>query len=157
MEEGQQAPDFELTAHDGSRVSLGSLGGKNAVLCFYPKNRLFGCPSKKVFKMAKSMVDAYPEIAATGTEVLAISSDTAESQESFVREHGIPYVHLSDASKEVCKKYAGLNMVGLAKRSTFVIDGEGVVRGIFRDIDVERHGAEILEFLRGLPAGRSNV
>ena len=82
------------------------------------------------------------------TVILAISVDTVESQAKFVDEYKIPYIHLSDTQKIVCKKYAGLNMVGLAKRSTFVIDKKGIIRHIFRDIDAKNHGNQILDSLK---------
>jgi len=58
--------------------------------------------------------------------------------------------HLSDTAKDTCKKYAGLNFVGLAKRSTFIIDKKGIIKKIFRDINVERHGQDIADFLNQL-------
>jgi len=64
-----------------------------------------------------------------------------------VQEYNIPYPHLSDATKETCKRYAGLNVAGLAKRSTFIIDKNGTIRKIFRDIDVDAHGQEIAKAL----------
>ena len=151
MQEGQTASNFELIANDGSHVKLDSfLNQKNVVLCFYPKNHLFGCPSKKVFKMAESVVSAYSKIIATDTVVFAISVDTVDDQAKFVKEYGIPYLHLSDTVKDTCKKYAGLNFVGLAKRSTFIIDKKGVIRRIFRDINVEQHGNDIASFVSQL-------
>jgi len=63
MEIGDSAPDFELEANDGNKIRLESFTGKNnVVLCFYPKNHLFACPSKKVFEMAKSVISVYDEI-----------------------------------------------------------------------------------------------
>lgn len=151
MQEGDAAPNFELTANDGSIVNLESFKDqKNVVLCFYPKNHLFACPSKKVFKMAKSVISAYPEIISSGSILFAISIDTVEDQKKFVEEYNIPYKHLSDSNKETCKKYPGLNIAGLAKRSTFVVDKHGIIRKIFRDIDVENHGKEISEFLKNM-------
>ena len=151
MQEGQTAPDFELLANDGTRVKLESFRNqKNVVLCFYPKNHLFGCPSKKVFKMAESVISVYPDIVSSNSVLFAISVDTVEEQKKFVKEYSIPYLHLSDTAKDTCKKYAGLNFVGLAKRSTFVIDKKGIIKKIFRDIDVENHGKEITEFLKNI-------
>ena len=151
MQEGDAAPNFELTANDGSIVNLESFKDqKNVVLCFYPKNHLFACPSKKVFKMAKSVISAYPEIISSDSVLFAISIDTVEDQKKFVEEYNIPYKHLSDSNKETCKKYPGLNIAGLAKRSTFVVDKHGIIRKIFRDIDVENHGKEISEFLKNM-------
>ena len=151
MHEGDAAPDFELQANDESVVKLGYFKGKkNVVLCFYPKNHLFACPSKKVFKMAQTIVAAYPEIAALDTVLFAISVDTIEDQKKFVEEYKIPYLHLSDPKKDTCKTYAGLNIAGLAKRSTFIIDKGGKIAKIFRDIEVESHGKEIIESLKSL-------
>ena len=143
------AENFELTAHDGSNVSLESYKDKkNVILCFYPKNHLFACPSKKVFEMAESVISVFSEIESADAVLFAISVDTVESQAKFVDEYDIPYIHLSDTQKSACKKYAGLNMVGLAKRSTFVIDKKGIVRNVFRDINAKNHGTQILESLK---------
>lgn len=151
MQEGDEAPNFELTAHNGSTINLNSFRDKkNVVLCFYPKNHLFACPSKKVFKMAKSVISAYSDILSTDSVLFAISIDTVDAQKKFVDEYEIPYPHLSDTSKDTCKKFAGLNIAGLAKRCTFVIDKKGIIKKIFRDIDVENHGKEIAEFLKQL-------
>lgn len=151
MQEGDIAPDFELPANDGSIVKLSSFRGQqNIVLCFYPKNHLFACPSKKVFKMAESMISAYPKILASGTVLFAISVDTVEDQKKFVNEYKIPYLHLSDTKKVACKTYAGLNLAGLAKRSTFIVDKQGKIAKIFRDVNVDLHGQEILDVLKNL-------
>ena len=145
MEVGDSAPDFELEANDGTRVSLKSFTGKNnVVLCFYPKNHLFACPSKKVFEMAKSVISVYPEILSTKSKLFAISIDTVESQKKFVEEYNIPYLHLSDVQKDTCKKYPGTNIAGLAKRETFIIDKNGTTKNIFRDIEVKSHGNQIV-------------
>jgi peroxiredoxin Q/BCP len=151
LDEGDVAEDFVLSTHDGKLVQLASYKDqKNVVLCFYPKNHLFGCPSKKVFDMAKSVISVYPEIESTDTVLFAISIDNVDSQAKFVDEYEVPYVHLSDTEKNTCKQYAGLNIAGLAKRSTFVIDKEGLIRKVFRDIDVKSHGREIVDSLKQL-------
>jgi len=100
--------------------------------------------------MAKSVISSYSEILSTDSVLFAISIDTVEAQKKFVDEYEIPYQHLSDTNKDTCKKYAGLNIAGLAKRSTFVIDKKGIIQKIFRDFDVENHGKEISEFLKKL-------
>jgi len=148
LQKGDVADDFELLGHDGLSVSLNSFkNSKNVVLCFYPKNHLFACPSKKVFEMAKSVISVYPEIISTNTILFAISVDSVESQAKFVQEFNVPYVHLSDPKKIACKKYAGTNIAGLAKRSTFVIDKNGIIRDIIREINTSSHGQEILDSL----------
>ena len=149
LQKGDSAEDFELLGNDNSSVTLSSFkGSKNVVLCFYPKNHLFACPSKKVFEMAKSVISVYPEILSTDTVLFAISVDSVESQSDFVKEYEIPYVQLSDPKKTACKKYAGTNIAGLAKRSTFVIDKNGIIQDVLRDINVASHGQEILDSLK---------
>ena len=149
MQEGDSAIDFELSASDGTTIKLSSFkGNQNTVLCFYPKNHLFACPSKKVFEMAKSVISVYSQILETNSTLFAISIDTIDSQMKFVKDYSVPYLHLSDTEKNVCKTYAGLNIAGLARRSTFVIDKQGIVRIIFRDIDVKQHGRQIVESLK---------
>ncbi len=151
MHEGDEAPDFEIASNNGDKVRLSSFRGtKNVVLCFYPKNHLFMCPSKKVFKMAQSVISSYDDILKTDSVLFAISVDTVDEQAAFVSQYDIPYLHLSDASKDASRKYAGLNVAGLAKRSTFVIDKKGIVRKVFRDIDVESHGRQIAQALSEL-------
>ncbi len=150
MNEGDLAPDFELVANDGNTIKLSSFKGKkNVVLSFYPKNHLFACPSKKVFQMAEAIIAAYPKIKEQA-ELFAISIDTVEDQKKFVEEYNVPYLHLSDTQKIACKTYAGLNIAGLAKRSTFIIDKDGKISKIFRDISPEKHGQEIISSLQNL-------
>ena len=148
LQKGDKAENFELLTHNGNSITLSSYkNSKNVVLCFYPKNHLFACPSKKVFEMAKSVISVYSDIIATETVVFAVSVDSVDSQSDFVKEYEIPYVHLSDPKKIACKKYAGTNIAGLAKRSTFVIGIDGVIRDVMREINVTSHGQEILDSL----------
>ena len=97
--------------------------------------------------MAKSVISVYSAIISTDTVLFAISVDSVDSQAEFVKEYKIPYVHLSDPKKIACKKYAGTNIAGLAKRSTFVIDKSGIVHDVIREINVSSHGQEILDSL----------
>lgn len=151
VKEGDTAPDFELQSNADEPVRLSSFRNRrNVVLCFYPKNHMWGCPSKKVFEQAKSVIDNYERIRELEGEVLGISVDTIESHKKFTEEYGIPYRLLSDVDKKVCKEYAGLNMYGLAKRTTFIIDKQGMVRKIFRDIEPEAHGNEIVATLNSI-------
>ena len=149
LDKGNIAEDFKLLGNDGSSFILSSYkNSKNVVLCFYPKNHLFACPSKKVFEMAKSVISVYSEIVATNTVLFAISVDSVDSQSEFVKEYQVPYIHLSDPKKIACKKYAGTNIAGLAKRSTFIIDKNGIIQDVMREINVTSHGQEILDSLK---------
>ena len=151
INEGENIINFQLPANDDTIINIEAFKEKkNVVLCFYPKNHLFACPSKKVFDMAKSVISVYPKIESTDSVLFAISIDTVNSQKEFVKKYEIPYLHLSDTKKDVCKNYAGLNIAGLPKRSTFIIDKQGVIKKIFRGFDVKKHGTEILDSLEKL-------
>ena len=90
ISEGEKAIGFELEANNGTTVNIESFNGeKNIVLCFYPKNHLFACPSKMVFEMAKSVISVYSKIESTNSVIFAISIDTVDSQQEFVREYEI--------------------------------------------------------------------
>ena len=84
---------------------------------------MFGCPSKKVFEMTESVISVYPEIGSTDTTLFAIYRQCGFSGK-ICDEYEIPRVHLNYTENNSCKHYAGLNIVGLGKRSTFVIDKE---------------------------------
>ena len=151
MQVGDAAPDFELEANDGTKVRLSSFKGqKNVILCFYPKNHLFMCPSKKVFEAAQSIISSYGDIVQADAVLFAISVDTVRAQKEFVEQYSVPYLHLSDTTKSVCKTYAGLNMAGLAKRTTFIVDKTGIIQNIFSDIDAKAHGKQIAQSLEDL-------
>jgi peroxiredoxin Q/BCP len=149
VREGEPAADFDLLSNSDRRIKLSVFRGKNVVLCFYPKNHLWGCPSKKVFEQARSIIENYERIKQLDAVLFGISVDTVESHKKFADEYKIPYPLLSDTDKSVCRKYAGLNMYGLAKRSTFIIDRNGIIVKVFRDIEPERHGGEIVAVLSG--------
>ena len=73
IQQGDIAENFELSAHDGSKIILESYKDKkNVVLCFYPKNHLFACPSKKVFEMAESVISVFSQIESQDGVILSL-------------------------------------------------------------------------------------
>jgi thioredoxin-dependent peroxiredoxin len=129
VEAGQQAPDFELEADDGSTVRLSELRGQPVVLFFYPKDDTPGCTAQ-----ACAYRDVYGELAGRGAVVLGISRDDRASHERFKAKYGLPFPLLSDRDHRVSELYGvwgerkshGKTYMGI-KRSTFVIDGDGNV------------------------------
>ena len=90
IQEGQSAPNYELRADDNSSISLNSFKDKkNVVLCFYPKNHLSGCPSKKSFQDDPKGYLLNPDILSIDSILFAISVDTFEDQTDFVKEYDI--------------------------------------------------------------------
>ncbi len=149
-EEGKAAPRFTLKASDGKKIGLKDfIGEKQVVLYFYPKDDTPGCT-----KEACSFRDNMKTIESKDAVVLGISRDPIESHQKFIEKYGLPFILLSDEKEEVCKKYDVLKektMFGKKKmgivRSTFVIDKDGRIKKIFRNVKVDGHTDKVLEAL----------
>ena len=151
VEEGKEAPDFELASDTGERVRLSDLRGRPVVLFFYPKDDTPGC-----IKQACSFRDAYAEYEERGVAVLGVSPDTEESHAKFRRKHGLPFTLLADPDHEVAERYGvwvektmyGKTSMGI-KRSTFLIDAEGNVARAMLGVKPDGHADEVLAALPG--------
>jgi len=144
---GMPAPAFEAKDQHGTLVRLADFKGKQAVvLYFYPKDGTPGCTAE-----ACSLRDGHGAIRATGAVVLGVSADDAKSHGSFAAEHHLPFSLLADPEKKLIDAY-GVRMpvVGLAKRWTFIIDRQGVIRHIVTSVETKRHDQQVLELLKGL-------
>lgn len=149
VEEGKPAPDFELVADSGDRIKLSDLQGKPVVLYFYPKDDTPGCTAQ-----ACGIRDAWDEFASLGAVVLGVSPDDLRSHVRFKEKHGLPFTLLADPGHEVAEQYGvwvekssfGKTYMGV-ERSTFVIDGEGVVVKKLRQVKPDRHADDVLAAL----------
>ena len=129
LEEGMLAPEFTLTADDGSQVSLSDFRGRKLILYFYPKADTPGCT-----KQACALRDAYPEIDPQGAEVIGISPDPPSKLVRFREKYDLPFVLLSDPDHKVAEAYGawgeksmyGKKYEGIL-RSHFAIDEEGKI------------------------------
>lgn len=130
-----QAPAFDLPAYDPTkddetRVSLESLAGTWSVLFYYPADFTFVCPTE-----LKDMADEKARFDAAHVTVLAASTDTVFSHRAWVKHEGLmkdfPYLMLADHTGAVADMYNIYDHdTGIASRGTFIIDPEGIVRGI---------------------------
>lgn len=129
IQTGQQAPDFSLYDTDKNLVTLSSMRGKNVLLLFFPMAFTGVCT--KELCATRDNIAMYNGLNA---QVLGISVDSIFSLGKFKEEQHINFPLLSDFNKEACTAYDAiyqdfvLGMKGVAKRSAFVIDAEGVVR-----------------------------
>ncbi len=156
IREGQSAPDFDLPSSEGGRIRLSDLRGRTVVLYFYPKDSTPGCTRE-----ACAFRDASARLRKRGVVVLGVSPDSLASHEKFRAEQRLRFPLLSDADRVVAKSYGAFGpKVAYGKattgmiRSTFVIDGEGVVRKVFPKVKVDGHVDEVLRALDGLGAAR---
>jgi peroxiredoxin Q/BCP len=137
---GAPAPDFTLNDGDGQAWHLQDQRGKVVVLLFYPGDETPVCTRQMC-----SVRDRWDDYAATGAEVVGISSDSVESHKKFAEHHRLPLRLLSDVSRSVAKLYGANSLIpGKVARSVFVIDANGILRyrevrplGLFRPKDDE--------------------
>jgi len=149
IEEGKPAPDFELTSDTGETVRLSGLRGKPVVLYFYPKDDTPGCTTQ-----ACGLRDAYGELESEGAIVLGVSPDSEKSHVKFKEKYDLPFTLLADTDHAVAEQYGvwgeksmyGRKYFGI-KRSTFVIDQNGVIARVFANVKPKGHAAEVLEAL----------
>jgi peroxiredoxin Q/BCP len=149
VEEGQQAPDFELPSDSGERVRLSDLRGKPVVLYFYPKDNTPGCTTQ-----ACGFRDAWDEYQARGAVVLGVSPDDETSHRKFREDHHLPFTLLADTDHEVAREYGawgekrnyGRTYEGII-RSTFVIAPDGTVAKAMRNVRAKGHADKVLDAL----------
>jgi peroxiredoxin Q/BCP len=149
IEEGQAAPEFELTTDTGETVSLASLRGKQVVLYFYPKDDTPGCTTQ-----ACGIRDAWSEFEQTGAVVLGVSPDDEKSHTKFIKKYDLPFTLLADTDHAVAerygvwgeKKYMGKSYMGIS-RSTFVIDADGKIKKVFHQVKPATHADDVLAAL----------
>ncbi len=152
VKEGRKAPDFSLPSSEGGEVSLKDLRGQPLVLYFYPRDLTPGCTRE-----ACDFRDAQGRIKARGAVVLGVSPDSVASHQKFKTQQKLNFPLLSDADKAVAKKYGafgekvlyGKKVTGMI-RSTFVIDGNGIIRKVFPRVKVDGHAEQVLSALAAL-------
>jgi peroxiredoxin Q/BCP len=152
VEEGETAPDFTLPSDDGGQVKLSDLRGKPVVLYFYPKDDTPGCT-----KEACAFRDRTADLKAKGAVVLGVSPDDVASHGKFRDKYSLNFPLLADDGHQVAERYGAWrekNMYGKTsmgiQRSTFVIDGEGKVRKVWKKVNVDGHDEQVLEALASL-------
>jgi peroxiredoxin len=129
VEVGQPAPGFELEATTGESISLEDRRSRGTtVLLFVPLAFTPVCTNE-----LSIMRDEYETYTERGAEVLAVSVDSVHTLRVWGKQLDLPFPLLSDFNKETARSYGALyeelgGLRGVAKRSAFVIDREGVVR-----------------------------
>jgi thioredoxin-dependent peroxiredoxin len=152
---GDAAPDFLLKDGDGRDVRLSTLGGP-IVLYFYPRDSSLGCTLQ-----ARSFRDEYEEIARRGAQVVGVSLDKPESHRRFCARNNIPYPLLSDPEGRVHDLYEAwrTSLLGRSpiavRRCTFLIDEDGIIRKVHRNVNPLRHAKQVVKDLDRMAAQKS--
>ncbi|MEO1562747.1 MAG: thioredoxin-dependent thiol peroxidase [Pseudomonadota bacterium] len=146
-EVGEKAPEFTLPSTSGTDKSLSDYAGKTLILFFYPKDNTSGCT-----KEAVGFSEKLSEFEAAGAAVVGVSKDSMKSHHKFIEKHDLKVELLSDEESSLCedfdvwkqKSMYGKTYMGI-ERSTFVIDGSGVITHAWRKVKVPGHVDAVLE------------
>lgn len=135
---GDNAPNFTLLDQNGEDQTLSDYFGKKIVVYFYPKDDTPGCT-----KEACSIRDNINTFEENGIIVFGISYDSPNSHKKFAEKYNLPFILLSDSAKSVAKLYNSNGFL-MAKRNTFLIDKDGIIFKVYKNVDVSTHTASIL-------------
>ena len=149
LEKGMKAPQFTLADSYGKSVSLSDFAGKTVVLYFYPKDNTPGCTRQACAFKAKN-----DEFKAKNAVVIGVSKDSSASHARFAEKYGLPFILLSDEKLDVIKAYGvwqekklyGKVNYGVV-RTTFVIDGDGVITAVMPKVKPDTNAEEVLAML----------
>ncbi len=147
LEAGDPAPDFHLVDAQGKEYNLEQFRGKQGViLAWFPRAFTPGCTAE-----IKSIRDSKAGIDAFDVAYYMVSLDTADRNAEFAEAHECDFPVLSDPTGETAQAY-GVGAPGgvFAKRWTYYIDQEGIIREVDRGVKVVTHGADIVARLENL-------
>jgi len=146
LKPGDKAPDFSAIDQNGNTVSLSDFKGKKLVVFFYPKADTPTCTTE-----ACNLRDNYQRFLEQGYEILGVSADSPKRQSKFKTKYDLPFPLLADEYHKLLnafgvwgpKKFMGRLFDGI-HRTTFVIDGKGVISEVISDVKSKRHADQIL-------------
>lgn len=149
---GHKAPSFTLPTDGGGEISLDDFKGKPVVLYFYPKDDTSGCTAE-----ACAFRDALPDFSRVKAEIIGISRDPVKKHDKFKAKYALNFPLASDEEGKTCEAYGtwveksmyGRKYMGI-ERSTFLIDGKGVIREVWRKVKVPGHAEEVLKAAKAL-------
>jgi thioredoxin-dependent peroxiredoxin len=149
---GKSVPQFAAPSTSGEVWKLADAAGGKLVVYFYPKDMTSGCTLE-----SQGFRDLHPAFRRTGATIVGVSRDSLASHRKFKEKERLPFELLADEDEKVCrlfdviqeKSLYGRKYLGI-ERSTFLIDGEGVLRREWRKVKVQGHAEEVLEAAKSL-------
>jgi len=150
--ENTKAPEFNLTDQEGKMRSLTEFLGKPLILYFYPKDDTPGCTTE-----ACNFRDDYSIYLELGVAIVGVSPDDLKSHEKFASKHSLPFPILADIEHKVSEAYGvwgkkksfGKEYYGV-KRTTFLIDSEGIIRKVFKGVKPANHSEEVIDVIKNI-------
>jgi len=149
---GSKIKDFTLPTNGDGTWSLKEAAGRKLVIYFYPKDMTGGCTRE-----SQDFRDLHSKFRKAGVDIVGVSRDSVKSHDKFVEKENLPFPLLSDADEKVCKLFDviqekslyGKKYLGI-ERSTFLLDGTGILRREWRKVKVPGHAEEVLEAAKSL-------
>ncbi len=149
LETGDIAPALDLDTDAGARTAI---AGRKAVVYFYPKDDTSGCT-----KEGQDFTALAADFKKAGVEVIGVSKDPLASHAKFRAKYDLGVTLASDPDGVACEAWGvwveksmyGRKYMGI-ERAIFLIDGSGIVRGIWHKVRVPGHVAEVLKAARAL-------
>ncbi len=149
LKAADKAPMFEGVNQDGKKISLNDFKEKKLILYFYPKDDTPGCTAESC-----NLNDNYEMWLKKGYEVVGVSPDSEKSHLKFIDKFGLKFNLISDTNHEILEAYGawgeksmyGKTYMGVI-RTTFVIDGNGIIETVFEKVDTKNHTNQIIETL----------
>jgi peroxiredoxin Q/BCP len=149
LKEGDKAPEFTAKDQNGNTVSLADFKGKTVILYFYPKDDTPGCTAE-----ACSFRDNYQSLLSKGYQVIGVSTDDEKSHKKFETKYSLPFPLIADEDKSIVEDYgvwAEKNMYGKkymgTVRTTFIINGDGVISHIISKVDTQNSSQQVLDLV----------
>lgn len=140
---GDPMPSFKIKDSEGYALSNEDLIGSPVVLYFYPKDDTPGCT-----KEACSFRDNMGRLDEFDTLVIGVSPDPQSSHDQFARKFNLNFTLLADDNMELCRKFdIHKGVVGI-ERTTFVIDGDGIIRWVERPVSIPEHVERVISALK---------
>jgi peroxiredoxin Q/BCP len=149
---GAKAPNFRLPRDGGGSVGLKDFQGRKLVVYFYPRAGTAGCTRESVdFNRLR------PQFQRADTAILGVSADPVPAQERFRDAHDLGFPLLSDEFRIMLQAYGvwakkhlyGRTFMGIV-RTTYLIDGNGRIAGVWPRVKVADHAEEVLAAARSL-------
>lgn len=149
MDLGDSVCSVDFIATNGLKSSLDAYRGQWIILYFYPKDATSGCILE-----GQDFRDHYPDFVARHAVVLGVSRDSLKSHENFKAKQHFPFELISDRDEILCEQFAVIKMKSMygkqcrgIERSTFLIDPDGILRHIWRNVKVKDHVSEVFNTL----------
>ena len=152
VSEGDPVPDVKLDGIEGKPISPTDFRGQKLVLYFYPKDDTPGCTRE-----AQDFSALAKEFEKTSTWVLGVSKDDTKKHRKFIDKYDLTVALATDPDGAACEAFGtwteknlyGRKYMGI-ERATFLIDRNGRVEKVWRNVKVPGHAEEVLEAARAL-------